>query len=72
MRIKQVDVREYEGIARTLEMVAKNYPQRSAEHKAIELAVKALILPANTQSPRNLRYFGVNGTKDYFQNKSST
>jgi hypothetical protein len=43
MKKKKFDIREFEEIARTLKSIAANYPKKSAEYKAIELAAKALI-----------------------------
>jgi hypothetical protein len=43
MKKKQFDIKELEEITRTLKSIAANYPRKSAEYKAIELAAKALM-----------------------------
>jgi hypothetical protein len=42
MKKNQFDIRECKAITGTLKSVAANYPKKSAEYKAIELAGKAL------------------------------
>jgi hypothetical protein len=54
---EQFEIREYEGLARTLDAVAKNYPKKSAEFKAIELAAKALVFACECTVTREFKVF---------------